>query len=46
MLQTFALGGRVLTVATARCGACRLLFAPSRDRQAGQLGWHSLRVSR
>jgi hypothetical protein len=46
MLPTFAPDGRVLTVATARCGACRLRFASSRDRQAERLGWHGLRVSR
>jgi hypothetical protein len=46
MLANFARGGRVLTVATARCGVCRLRFVSSHDRQAERLGWHSLRVSR
>ena len=50
MLPTSAPGGRVVTAATARCGACRLRLAlvrrPSRDRRARQLGWHGLRVSR
>jgi len=50
MLPTSAPGGRVVTAATARRAACRLRLAmarrPSRDRRAGQLGRHGLRVSR
>lgn len=50
MLPTSAPGGRFVTAATARCGACRLRPAlvrrPGRDRRARQLGRHGLRESR
>lgn len=50
MLATSVPGGRVVTAATVRCGLCRLRLAlvrrPGRDRRAGQLRWHGLRVSR